>query len=159
MRTAPGRGQTNVDASHEPPPTRAPVRPVLLLTIDVALAVDALSFAVETALETGAELFVCDAVPIPIGQITNSATRTLGNLLVVAEHQQVARDAAAAGVRVRTMVFSSPRPLRATVTVLRDKGVGLLVFGPDRRAYGRWRFSRHAAFLRRQAPCLVWPFG
>jgi hypothetical protein len=133
-------------------------RPVLLLTVDVPLASDARVFAVDTALESGAELLICDAVQIPVGRLTAGATRTLGDDQVVDEHARLARDASSLGVRVRTLVFSSPRPLRATVEVLREQDVGLLVFGPERRTYGRRRFRRHAAWLRREAPCLVWPY-
>ena len=38
------------------------------------------------------------------------------------------------------------------------QGVGLIVFGPDRGRFGRWRFRRAARRLRSSAGCLVWPF-
>ena len=59
-------------------------------------------------------------------------------------------------MRARQLLFNSPRPLNATFDILHQQGVGLLVFGPERRALGRWRFRRACRKLREQAPCLVW---
>ena len=65
-------------------------------------------------------------------------------------------DERARGVRARQLLFNSTRPLNATFDILHQQGVGLLVFGPERRALGRWRFRRACRKLREQAPCLVW---
>ena len=55
--------------------TGTDVRPVMLLTLNTPLDPAAVRFAIETALETGAELLVCDAVPLAVGQPTSSAVR------------------------------------------------------------------------------------
>jgi hypothetical protein len=135
------------------PPT---IRPVMLLTFDVVFDPAAVEFAVESAAEAGAELLVTDGVPLPIGNPAAVALRSFGNAAVLRASEDVVRDARARGVRARQLLFNSPRPLHATFDILREQGVGLLVFGPERRALGRWRFRRACRKLREQAPCLVW---
>ena len=132
------------------------VRPVVLLTFDVPYAEAAVTFAFETAAETRADLLITDIVPamrVP----STSNIRSFGDPYVVETQIELAKQAADQGLRVRRIVFSHPRPLGAAFDLLRDQGVGLLVFGPDRKRYGRFRFRRHAARFRRDAPCLVWP--
>jgi hypothetical protein len=50
------------------PPRAAPVaqsvRPVMLLTLNVELEEPAISFAIDSAAQTGAELYICDAIPL-----------------------------------------------------------------------------------------------
>ena len=50
------------------PPTAATtgrrVKPVMLLTLNVELEEPAIAFAIETAAQTGAELYICDAIPL-----------------------------------------------------------------------------------------------
>jgi hypothetical protein len=131
-------------------------RPVMLLTFDVVYADAAITFAFETAAETRSELLVADIVPamrVP----SAGAMRSFGDPHVVSTQIEIVRRAAAQGLPVKRIVFSHPRPLHAAFEVLRDQKIGLLVFGPDRKRYGRFRFRRHAAKFRRDAPCLVWP--
>jgi hypothetical protein len=132
-------------------------RPVLLLTFDVPYDDAAVTFAFETAAEAGAELLIADIVPamrVPaVGNI-----RTFGDPYVVAIQVELVRKAAEQGLKVKRIVFSHPRPIGAAFDLLRHQGIGMLVFGPDRKRYGRWRFRRHAARFRRDAPCLVWPY-
>ena len=91
-------------------------------------------------------------------QVPGPATiRRGGDPAVLIAIDDVARDAAARGITVRLASLAHPRPLGALLDVLRAEAIGLCVFGPDRRRYGRFRFRRHAARLRRDAPCLVWP--
>lgn len=131
-------------------------RPVLLLTFDVPYDAAAVAFAFETAAETSAELLIADIVPAMRVPATSSI-RTFGDPYVVSTQVELVRQAAAQGLKVKRIVFSHPRPIGATLDLLRDQGIGMLVFGPDRKRYGRWRFRRHAARFRRDAPCLVWP--
>jgi hypothetical protein len=65
--------------------------------------------------------------------------------------------ARAAGANPRQLVYNTPRPLSATIDITRTRPIGLLVFGPSRRIYGRLRFRLHLRRLRRKANCLVWP--
>ena len=135
------------------PPT---VRPVMLLTFDVRFDPTAVTFAFDTAAEARAELLVTDGVPLPIGNPAATALRGFGNRAVLESAAELVRGARERGIDARQLLFNSPRPLSATLDVLREQGVGLLVFGPDRKALGRWRFRRAARRLREQAPCLVW---
>jgi Universal stress protein family len=145
-------------------PTAAPLvgadiaaRPVLLLTFDVIYADTAVEFAFETAAETHSELLVVDIVPaMRVPSVGN--VRSFGDPYVVSTQIEIVRRAAAQGLQVKRIVFSHPRPFHAAFEVLRDQKIGLLVFGPDRKRYGRFRFRRHAAKFRRDAPCLVWPY-
>jgi hypothetical protein len=131
-------------------------RPVVLLTFDVVYDDAAVTFAFETAAETRADLLITDIVPAM--RVPSSANiRSFGDPYVVATQIELVQRAVDSGIRVRRIVFSHPRPLGAAFDLLRDQGVGLLVFGPDRKRYGRFRFRRHAARFRRDAPCLVWP--
>jgi hypothetical protein len=142
-----------VDAA---PTAEVAVRPVLLLTFDVPYDAAAVTFAFETAAETRADLLIADivaALRVP----ATSNIRSFGDPYVVETQIELAKQAADQGLRVRRIVFSHPRPLGAAFDLLRDQGVGLLVFGPERKRYGRFRFRRHAAKFRRDAPCLVWP--
>jgi nucleotide-binding universal stress UspA family protein len=135
------------------PPT---VRPVMLLTFDVPFDRTAVSFAVETAAETGAELYLCDAVPIAMANPAAQAARSLAEHETRRDLDAVARWAREFGVRTTQLIFHNPRPVRAALDVTRDQRVGLLVFGADRTRMGRWNFRRAARKLRKAAPCLVW---
>jgi hypothetical protein len=145
-------------------PTAAPLvggeiiaRPVLLLTFDVVYADLAVEFAFETAAETRSELFVADIVPaMRVPSVGN--VRSFGDPYVVETQAEIVSRAAAQGLAVKRIVFSHPRPIAAAFELLRGQKIGLLVFGPDRKRYGRFRFRRHAAKFRRDAPCLVWPY-
>jgi hypothetical protein len=132
------------------------VRPVMLLTFDVPFDRIAVAFAVETAAETGAELYICDGVPVPTGNPAVVGARTFGTSETRKASDAVALEARERGVRTTQLVFHHPRPVHAALGVTRDEGVGLLVFGSDRKRLGRWHFWRIARRLRKSAPCLVW---
>ncbi|MGH3035968.1 MAG: universal stress protein [Gaiellaceae bacterium] len=135
---------------------RAAVRPVMLLTFDVPFDAEAVAFAVESAAETGAELYVCDGVPVPTANPAVAASRTFGTSETRAASEAVAREARERGVRTTQLLFHHPRPVHAALEVTRDERVGLLVFGADRARMGRLSFWRIARRLRKSAPCLVW---
>lgn len=143
----------------EAPPREAArrprVRPVMLLTFDVPFDGAAVAFALDTAAETGAELYVCDGIPLAPNPIVGTP-RTLGSPEARAATDAVTREARSRGVRARQLLFHHPRPVRAALEVTREEGVGLLVFGSDRTRMGRWEFRRIARRLRKSCPCLVW---
>ena len=132
------------------------IRPVMLLTFDVPFDRAAVEFALETAAETGAELFVCDGVPVPTGNPAVVGARTFGTSETRKESAEIAHEASGRGIRATQLVFHHPRPVHAALEVTREEGIGLLVFGSDRIRMGRWRFWRIARRLRKSAPCLVW---
>ena len=132
------------------------VRPVMLLTLNVELDQEAVTFAVESAADTGAELYICDAIPLPIANTVMHAARSFAERDNRRNLDAAGARAKSLGVRVTQMVFHNPKPVSAALEVVRDEGVGLLVFGPERRRLGRWSFRRAARKLRRDASCLVW---
>lgn len=143
----------------EAPPSKAArrprVRPVMLLTFDVPFERAAAAFALETAAETGAELFLCDGIPVGPNPIVGTY-RTFGSSEARAATDEIAQEARARGVRTKQLLFHHPRPVHAALEVMREEGVGLLVFGSDRARLGRLEFWRIARRLRKSAPCLVW---
>jgi len=144
------------DASSLAPAGPQTVRPVMLLTFDVPFDRTAVAFAVESAAETGAELYICDGVPVPTANPAVAASRTFGTSETRADSAAVAREARERGIRATQLLFHHPRPVHAALEVTKDERVGLLVFGSDRRRLGRWSFWRIARRLRKSAPCLVW---
>lgn len=138
------------------PESPAKVRPVMLLTFDVPFDRTAVAFALETAGETGAELYICDGVPVPTGNPAAAASRTFGRSETRRAADDVALEARERGLRTTQLLFHHPRPVHAALEVTRDEHVGLLVFGSDRQRLGRWNFWRIARRLRKSAPCLVW---
>jgi hypothetical protein len=137
----------------EGPPT---VRPVMLLTFDVPFDETAVDFAVESAAETGAELYICDGIPVSTGNPAVAASRTFGTSETRKATAAVAEEARERGIRATQLLFHHPRPVHAALEVTRDERVGLLVFGSDRKRMGRLNFWRIARRLRKSAPCLVW---
>jgi nucleotide-binding universal stress UspA family protein len=134
---------------------RPRVRPVMLLTFDVPFDEAAVALALDTAAETGAELYVCDGIPLAPNPILGTP-RTFGSPEARAATDEVAREARARGVRTRQLLFHHPRPVHAALEVTREEGVGLLVFGSDRGRLGRWAFRRIARRLRKSCSCLLW---
>jgi nucleotide-binding universal stress UspA family protein len=135
------------------PPT---VRPVMLLTFDVPFDRTAVVFAVESAAETGAELYICDGIPVATGNPAVAASRTFGTFDTREACAAIAEEARELGIRATQLLFHHPRPVHAALEVTRDERVGLLVFGADRKRLGRLNFWRIARRLRKSAPCLVW---
>ena len=129
----------------------------MLVTLDISFDPEAIEAAVVAAIEANSDLLVCLAVSLPVGNANAAARRTMGNPVVHEEIKQLVADARTAGARAQFFVYNSPRPLAATIGVAKTREVGLLVFGPDRKRYGRLRFRLHARTLRRKAGCLVWP--
>ncbi len=131
--------------------------PVMLVSFDVSFDDAAVEAAIESAVQANSELMVCLAVTLPVANANAAARRTMGNPVVREEIREILVRARAAGANARQLVYNSPRPLSATIDITRSREIGLLVFGPNRRIYGRLRFRLHLRRLRRKANCLVWP--
>lgn len=138
----------------EEPPER---KPVMLVTLDISFDEVAVETAIAAALEANSKLLICLAISLPIGSGNAAARRTMGNPVVREEITQLVADARAVGASAQFLMYNSPRPISATIDVAKSREVGLLVFGPNRKRYGRLRFRLHARTLRRKAGCLVWP--
>ena len=64
--------------------------------------------------------------------------------------------ASSLGIRVERIRVRSPRPIRALIQLVTERGVGLLVFGPDRSRMSARSYRRAVDALRDGAVCLVW---
>jgi nucleotide-binding universal stress UspA family protein len=142
------------------PPAAAPVasdvRPVMLFTLNVPLDEEAVEFAIDTSAETGAALYICDAIPLEYRNYVGHVARQYAEQLNRKHLDEVARRSRERGVRTTQLVFHNPKPVRAAIEVAQSERVGLLVFGADRKHLGRFTFRRAVKRLRREATCLVW---
>jgi nucleotide-binding universal stress UspA family protein len=132
------------------------VRPVMLLTLNVPFDDAAVQFAVETAAATGAELWICDAIPLGFENYAGHVARQYAEQLNRKHMDACARRSAELGVRATQMVFHNRKPVAAALEVAAEQQVGLLVFGADRRRLGRFTYRRAIKRLRDEATCLVW---
>jgi hypothetical protein len=132
------------------------VRPVMLLTLNVPFEEDAVQFAIETAAATGADLWVCDAIPLGYENYAGHAARQYAESLNRRHMTAVARRSRELGVRTEQLVFHNRRPVAAAIEVAQEERVGLLVFGPSRKQLGRFTFRRAVGRLQRDATCLIW---
>jgi hypothetical protein len=132
-------------------------RPVLLATLGVPFDPDGLSFALDTAVESGRPLVIANVVrlePLPMSVMLGFdrlETAELTDALL-----EPARLARSLGVEVERLRVRSPRPVSALVELVGEVRPGIVVFGPDREQLSRRLYRRAAGKLREQAPCLVW---
>jgi hypothetical protein len=140
-------------------PTKSPThgaRPVMLLTLNVPFDEAAVEFAIETAAATGAELWICDAIPLAFESYAGHVARQYAESLNRKHMSAVASRSRNLGVRTEQLAFHNRRPVAAAIEVAREQRVGLLVFGADREDLGRFAFRRSVRRIRRDASCLVW---
>jgi nucleotide-binding universal stress UspA family protein len=132
------------------------VRPVMLLTLNVELEEPAIAFAIESAAEAGAELYICDAIPLEfrnyVGHVARQYAEQMNRKLLDA----VARRARDHCVTTTQLAFHNPRPVKAALEVARTERIGLLVFGPKRTELGKRTFRKAVKRIREDPPCLVW---
>ena len=127
-------------------------------TLNVPLDEAAVEFAIDTAAETVAELYICDAIPLEyrnyVGHVARQYSEQLNRKHLDDVAAQLPRDR---GVRTSRLAFHNPKPIKAAIEVAQsERRIGLLVFGPERGQLGRWTFRRAASGCAEQAPCLVW---
>ncbi len=130
--------------------------PVMLLTCNVPFEAAAVRVAVDAAGESGAELYICDAIPLGSFAYIDQMARVFAEHANRGELDAVASDARGRGIRTTQMAFHNRRPVATALEVCHEQRVGLLVFGADRRRLGRWTHRRAARRLRRDARCLLW---
>ena len=146
-----------------PPAARDPgaagrTRPVVLATLGVEFAPEAVELAVDAAVEAGRPLLVVNAVELPplAMSVTMGYERLEDPPKLDASLRTPAELAASLGVAVERLRVRSLRPVPALLELVVARDAGLLVFGPDPGRLRRWRFRRAVRTLREQAPCLVW---
>ncbi len=143
------------------PPAEASVRDdgnVLLATFDVPFDEAAVAFAVGAALDSGGMLIVANVVELPplplsvaIGAEMLEYTPELAASLL-----RPVEMAAVRGVRVERLRVKSFRRVEALVEVASERGVKLLVLGPDRSRVSRRLYEKAAKAVRERLDCLVW---
>ena len=142
-----------------PPPaatTGRRVKPVMLLTLNVELEEPAVKFAIESAGQTGAELWICDAIPLEYRNYVGHVARQYAEQIIRKHLDAVARRARESGVRTTQVAFHSPRPVKVALEVAQEEEIGLLVFGANRKELGKRFFRKAVKRIRADAPCLVW---
>lgn len=142
------------------PPTAATtgrsVKPVMLLTLNVELEEPAVKFAIESAGQTGAELVICDAIPLEYRNYVGHVARQYAEQVIRKHLDAVARRARESGVRTTQVAFHSPRPVKVALEVAQEEQIGLIVFGASRKELGKRYFRKAVKRIRADAPCLVW---
>ena len=142
------------------PPRAAPVaqsvRPVMLLTLNVELEEPAIKFAIDSAAQTGAQLYICDAIPLEYRNYVGHVARQYAEQIVRKHLDAVASRARERGVRTTQLAFHNPRPVKIALEVAKKEEVGLLVFGANRNELGRRFYRKALKRIREDAPCLVW---
>jgi nucleotide-binding universal stress UspA family protein len=142
------------------PPTAATtgrrVKPVMLLTLNVELEEPAVTFAIESAAQTGAELWICDAIPLEYRNYVGHVARQYSEQIIRKHLDAVARRARESGVRTTQVAFHSPRPVKVALEVAQEEQIGLIVFGASRKELGKRYFRKAVKRIRADAPCLVW---
>jgi hypothetical protein len=131
-------------------------RPVLLATLDVPYAEDAIAFAVDAAVENGQPLLLLN-----VAEVLPTAYSLLGYGYVEREDLQEAlgqpvKLALSLAVEVERLRVCSPHPIDALLEVVAEREPAVLVFGPDRRHLSGRRFRRAERAVRKRAACLVW---
>jgi nucleotide-binding universal stress UspA family protein len=131
-------------------------RPVLLATLDVPYADEAIAFAVDSAVENGQPL-----VLVNVAEVLPTAYSLLGYGYVEREELQDAlwkpvELARSLAVSVERLRVCSPHPVDALLEVVAEREPALLVFGPDRRHVSGRRYRRAERAVRERAACLVW---
>ena len=132
------------------------VRPVMLLTLNVELEEPAIAFAIESAAEAGAELYICDAIPLEYRNYVGHVARQYAEQMNRKHLDAVARRARDHGVTTTQLAFHNPKPVKAALEVARTEHIGLLVFGPNRTELRKRTFRKAVKRIREDPPCLVW---
>jgi nucleotide-binding universal stress UspA family protein len=147
-----------LDRAEPPSAESAPrkVRPVMLLTLNVELEEPAIAFAIDSAAEAGAELYICDAIPLEYRNYVGHAARQYAEQMNRKHLDAVARRARDHGVTTTQLAFHNPKPVKTALEVARTERIGLLVFGADRKGLGKRTFRKAVKRIREDPPCLVW---
>jgi Universal stress protein family len=135
---------------------RAGGRPVLLATLDVPFDDDAVSFAVDSAVEAGQPLLV-----VNVAEVQLAPWALLGYGYVERDDLQRALSApvelaCSLTVPVERLRVCSPHPVDALLEVVAERAPGVLVFGPDRASLKPRVYRRAAKKISARASCLVW---
>ena len=150
------RGTLDRTAPPAPGAVGQRVKPVMLLTLNVELEEPAIAFAIDSAAQTGAELYICDAIPLAYRNYVGHVARQYSEQLIRKHLTEVARRARDLGVTTSQLAFHNRNPVKTALEVARSERIGLLVFGASRKDLGTRSFRKAVKRIQKDAPCLVW---
>jgi nucleotide-binding universal stress UspA family protein len=128
----------------------------MLLTLNVELEEPAVTFAIDSAAQTGAELYICDAIPLEYRNYVGHVARQYSEQRIRKHLDAVAHRARDRGVTTTQLAFHNPRPVKIALEVAQQEQIGLLVFGANRKELGKRYYRKAVKRIRADAPCLVW---
>ena len=131
-------------------------RPVLLATLDVPFADEAIAFAVDSAVENGQPLIVVNAAEIPPTPWSLLGYGYIEREDLQDELRKPAELAQSLAVLVERLRVCSPHPIDSLLELVAERRPGLLVFGPDSSRLKPRRYRRAAKRIRDRSTCLVW---
>ena len=131
-------------------------RPILLATLDVPFAEEAIAFAVDSAVESGQPLLIVNVAEILLTHWSLVGWGYVENEELQRELCRPVELALSVGVRVERLRVCSPHPLDALLEVVAERDPGILVFGPNRARMRKRTYARTVRRLGERAPCLVW---
>lgn len=131
-------------------------RPVLLATLDVPFAGDAMAFAVDSAVESGQPLLVVNAVEVLPVHSTFLGYGYIEREDLQEDLRKPAELARSLAVKVERLRLCSPHPIAALLELVAERNPAVLVFGPDLSRLKPRRYRRAARAIRKRVSCLVW---
>lgn len=130
----------------------------MLATLDVPFDPDAVTFAVDSAVELGQRLIVAnfhERAPLPL-----SAMLGYDDLPYPPQLEESLKAPAtlalSLGVEVSRLRVKSFHPVQAMLEVIAEQAPGIFVFGPDRARLLRLRYWRAVRALRSRTGTLLW---
>ncbi len=143
-------------SSDDVPAVDSPERPVLLATLDVPFADDAIAFAVDAAVETGRPLVIVNAAEVLLTPATLLGYGYIEKDDLQLELGRPVELATSMAVRVERLRVCSPHPVDALLAVVAERKPAVLVFGPDRSRLRRGTYRRAARRISKRVSCLLW---
>lgn len=133
---------------------------MLLATLDVPFDDEAVTVAVDAAVESGQPLLVVNVAQVPVLPVSLAlGYEYIANEEVEAALRAPAELARSLAVEVERLRVCSPRPVAALLEVVAEREPGLLVLGPDRGKVRRRTYRKAARAVSERASCLVWVAG
>jgi nucleotide-binding universal stress UspA family protein len=131
-------------------------RPVLLATLDVPFAEEAIAFAVDAAVESGHRLVLVNAAEVLLTPSTMVGYGYIERRELQDELRKPAELAASLAVPVERLRLCSPHPVDALVDTVAERNPSVLVFGPDPSQLRPRTYRRAARRILERVTCLVW---
>jgi Universal stress protein family len=131
-------------------------RPVLLATLDVPFAEEAIAFAVDAAVESGRRLVLVNAAEVLLTASSLAGYGYVERRELQDELRKPAELAASLSLPVERLRLCSPHPVDALVATVAEQNPSVLVFGPDPSRLKQRTYRRAAKRIVDRVTCLVW---